>query len=61
MKANSYNINEEAKTAIMNNYKAGLTINKLSKMFQVSKSRIIKIIHEKEAEKQTTLEDFLDD
>lgn len=47
MKPNSYNITEKDKALIREYYKLGMTIRQLRVMFKVSKTRIIKIINEK--------------
>lgn len=47
MKPKSYTITEEEKETIRKYYDLGMTINKLSVRFKVSKTRIIKILKEK--------------
>ena len=47
MKPKSYSITEEEKETIRKYYNLGMTINQLSVMFKVSKTRIKKILKDK--------------
>lgn len=48
MKPNSYNITEKDKELIRKYYKMGVTLQQLCTMFKVSKTRIKKILNQRE-------------